>query len=236
MFAPTGLSKIAPAYIDTLDTWLMRPPANHDIVTSYRCVDTIFSRGSDGPTVALTRYTIVDAEGVSAELEALDAEHASLKLNDGRIVMIPRAALSQQADRSYHVEFSLARFLQDGVMVIPVVAEQIDVEKRNIERSVRVKKSVESTDFTVDEDLVREDVDIEHVMVNRYVDVAPQIREEDGVTVIPLIEEVLVVEKRLLLREEIRITRRQSTEKFHEVYTLQREKVHVERDGDINTL
>jgi stress response protein YsnF len=55
-------------------------------------------------------------------------------------------------------------------------------------------------------------------------------------TIIPLVEEVLVVEKRLLLREEIRVTRRQSAEKFHEVYTLQSEEVHVERDGDINPL
>ena len=64
--------------------------------------------------------------------------------------------------------------------------------------------------------------------------------ERDGVGLVPRervrVEEVLVVEKRLLLREEIRVTRRQSAEKFHEVYTLQSEEVHVERDGDINPL
>jgi uncharacterized protein (TIGR02271 family) len=121
-------------------------------------------------------------------------------------------------------------------MVIPVVAEQLDVEKHAVERNVRITKSISTKDVAVDEDLLHEEVNVERVPVNRYVDTLPSVREEDGVTVIPLVEEVLIVEKRLLLREEIRITRRQSTEKFHEVYTLQSEEVHVERDGDINTL
>lgn len=194
-----------------------------------------FLRESDGSTVALNGYTIVDVEGISAELEALDSDHASLKLNNGRIVTIPRAALTQQTDRSYRVEFSINRFLQDGVMVIPVVAEQLDVEKRTVERAVRIQKSISSRDVTVDENLLHENVEVERVPVNRYVEAMPSVREEGDITIIPLVEEVLVVEKRLLLREEIRITRRQSAEKFHEVYTLQSEDVHIERDGDIST-
>lgn len=186
--------------------------------------------------MALNRYTIVDAEGVSAELEALDSETASIKLTDGRIVTIPRAALSQNNEHGYRVEFSISRFLQDGVMVIPVIAEQLNVEKHAVERTVRVKKSIGTKDVTVDEDLLREDVDVERVPINQYVEAMPPVREENGVTIIPLVEEILVVEKRLLLREEIHVTRRQSADKFHEVYTLRSEDVHVERDGDINTL
>lgn len=192
--------------------------------------------GSDGLIVTPSHYTLIDAEGASAEIEALTSEHATVKLQDGQLMAVPRAALTPQPDQSFRVEFSLSRFLQDGVMIIPVVAETLDVDKRVVERVVRVSKSVQSKDVTVDEDLLREDVDIERVPVNRYVDVLPAVREENGMTIIPLVEEVLVVEKRLLLREEIRVTRRQLAEKFHEVYTLQSEEVHVERDGDINPL
>jgi uncharacterized protein (TIGR02271 family) len=186
--------------------------------------------------VTPSHYTLIDAEGASAEIEALTSEHATVKLHDGRLVAVPRAAITPQPDQSFRVEFSLSRFLQDGVMIIPVVAETLDVDKRVVEHVVRVSKSVQSKDVTVDEDLLREDVDVERVPVNRYIDVLPSVREENGMTIIPLVEEVLVVEKRLLLREEIRVTRRQSAEKFHEVYTLQSEEVHVERDGDINPL
>jgi uncharacterized protein (TIGR02271 family) len=186
--------------------------------------------------VALSQYTIIDSDGVSSELEALDSERATIKLSDGQLASIPRTALNLLPDGRYRVEFSLTRFLQDGVMVIPVVAEQLDVEKHAVERNVRITKSTSTKDVAVDEDLLREEVNVERVPVNQYVDTLPSVREEDGVTVIPLVEEVLIVEKRLLLREEIRITRRQSTEKFHEVYTLQSEEIHVERDGDINTL
>lgn len=192
--------------------------------------------GSGGIPLTLSQYTLIDADGVSAKIEALDPEHATVKLNDGRLVAVPRTALSRQTDQSFRVSFSLTRFLSDGVMVIPVVEEQVEVEKRTTEHTVRINKSVNTRDATVDEELLREQVEIERIPVNRYVDAAPQIREENGVTVIPLVEEVLVVEKRLLLREEIHVTRRQSAEKFHEVYTLHSEEVHIERDGDINPL
>jgi stress response protein YsnF len=38
------------------------------------------------------------------------------------------------------------------------------------------------------------------------------IRTEDGVTIIPVLEEVLVVEKRLVLKREIRISKRSNLE------------------------
>ena len=57
-------------------------------------------------------------------------------------------------------------------------------------------------------------------------------RHEGDVTIIPLIEEVLVVEKRLLLREEIRVSRRKTTVNNPQVYTLRREDVQVERDDE----
>jgi stress response protein YsnF len=47
-------------------------------------------------------------------------------------------------------------------------------------------------------------------MLGLPVDVAPAVREEDGVLIVPIVEEQLVIETRLVLKEEIRITRRLS--------------------------
>jgi len=48
---------------------------------------------------------------------------------------------------------------------------------------------------------------VEHVPIGRMVETAPPVREEDGVTVIPVIEEVVVTETRLVLREELHVRR-----------------------------
>jgi len=55
-------------------------------------------------------------------------------------------------------------------------------------------------------------------------------RYEGDTMIIPILEEVLVVEKRLLLREEIRITRRQSVVRDPQEYILRREEATVSHD------
>ncbi|MEO5727367.1 MAG: DUF2382 domain-containing protein, partial [Byssovorax sp.] len=58
-------------------------------------------------------------------------------------------------------------------------------------------------------------------------------RIEGDTTVIPLFEEQLVLQKRLLLREEVRVTRRRTERRDAQVVTVRREEVIVERaDGE----
>jgi hypothetical protein len=58
--------------------------------------------------------------------------------------------------------------------------------------------------------LLREEVDIHRVPVNQYVDEAPPIRYEDDRIIIPVLEEVLHVAKRLLVKEEVVVTKRRT--------------------------
>jgi stress response protein YsnF len=182
----------------------------------------------------LIAYTLIDELGTRATIEMLDEHEARVRLEDGQVLIVPRSALVEQEDGTYRLPFSLARFQQDDVMVVPVVQEEVSVGKREFERTVRITKTVGSQDVTVDESLKREDIEIEHVAINRYVEDELPVRYEGNTTIIPLIEEVLVVEKRLLLREELRITRRQTTVSNPQVYTLRREDISVER-GDEHT-
>src|SRR5581483_12103193 len=55
--------------------------------------------------------------------------------------------------------------------------------------------------------LFTEEVQVEHIPVNRIVETRPGVRQEGDVTIVPVIEEVITVQKRLLLREEVRVTR-----------------------------
>lgn len=91
---------------------------------------------------------------------------------------------------------------------LPVLEEVATVSKRTvITGATTVEKRVESRDYQVSEALEMRGASIERVAIGTEVDSAnpPQVRTEDGVTIIPVLEEVLVVEKRLILKEELRI-------------------------------
>ncbi|MEP6988053.1 MAG: YsnF/AvaK domain-containing protein [Chloroflexota bacterium] len=175
---------------------------------------------------------VVDYEETRGLLASLDEKQAIVQLEGDRIVLLPRTVLLAQEDGNYRVPFSLTRFHQDGTMVVPVIEEVINVDKHEIEHTVRISKTVRTEDIMVDEPLTREDIVVEHIAINRYVDEPLPVRHEGDTTIIPLVEEVLVVEKRLLLREEIRITRQKSTISNPQVHTLRREDVQIDRDGE----
>jgi hypothetical protein len=61
------------------------------------------------------------------------------------------------------------------------------------------------------EQLFRDDYSIERVKIGKFIPEPVSQRQEGDTLVLPVVEEVLVTEKRLMLREEIRITRRRET-------------------------
>lgn len=93
-------------------------------------------------------------------------------------------------------------------VVVPLAEERVRVGKRRVETPVRIETTVHEREETVEMPLLQETVDVERVSVNRYVDAPAPVRQEGNVTIVPLHEEVLVVQKKILLREEVRIVRR----------------------------
>ena len=116
---------------------------------------------------------------------------------------------------------------------IPVIEEQLAVGTRVVEtgRGVRIHKTVSEQPVTIDERLARDEVQVRHVPVDRIVaaDEAPATRYEGETLVIPVLEEVLVVERRLRIKEELHITRTRHEERYHETVPLKAERVEVER-------
>jgi uncharacterized protein (TIGR02271 family) len=96
---------------------------------------------------------------------------------------------------------------------IPLVEEQIAVGKREVETGrVHVRTHVEEKRETLTEMLERDVVDVERVPMNIEVPTPPQpFEDEYGVYVVPIVEEQVVVEKRLFVVEELRIRRRHSS-------------------------
>lgn len=117
--------------------------------------------------------------------------------------------------------------------VIPVSEEEVDVDtRRRTTGKVRVYKTVEEDEEVVDEPLVDTEVDVRRVAVEEFVDEPAETRQEGDTTIIPVHEEVVVTEKRLRLKEEIHVTRREITRHRPETVGLRREEAHIERTDE----
>ena len=116
---------------------------------------------------------------------------------------------------------------------LELVEERLEVGKRAVERGrVVVRTRVETREEVAEVDLTREEIGVERVPVGRPVEAPPPVREEDGVLIVPVLEEQVVVTTRLVLKEEIRITKKSRTELVREPVTLRSERAEVERlDG-----
>ena len=115
---------------------------------------------------------------------------------------------------------------------IPVVEETALVYKeRVVTDRVRLNKRVHEDQEVLDIPVRTETLEVERVPVGRFVEAAPAIRQDGETTVYPVVEEVLVVEKRLRLVEEVRVTRRQTTGGVQERVALRREEIVDERDA-----
>jgi len=120
----------------------------------------------------------------------------------------------------------------DDIRVIPVVEEILDVRQRRVETGrVRITKIIHEREEEVKAPRVREEVTIERVTLNRMVDAPVSMRQEGDTFIIPLLEEVVVMEKRLMVKEELRITKRRIEEPASQQVMLRREEVVVERLG-----
>lgn len=119
------------------------------------------------------------------------------------------------------------------LLTIPVVAEQLAVGTRTVDtgRGVRIHKTVVEQPVTIDERLGRDEVEVKHVAVDRIVapEEAPATRYEGDTMIVPILEEVLVVERRVRIKEELHITRTRREERHQEAVVLKAEQVSIER-------
>lgn len=132
-------------------------------------------------------------------------------------------SLSQRADKPG---------TNEEVAAIPLVEERLEVTTRPVEAGrIRVHVAVEERQEKITHELLRDDVEIERVPRNIPLTEMPHVRLEGATTIVPVVEEVVVVEKKLMLVDEIHI-RRQSGSEVREIpVTVRSEQAIIERDG-----
>lgn len=118
----------------------------------------------------------------------------------------------------------------DDVQTIERVEERLTLSKRRVAAgTVRVATLTEVHEDVAEVELDRDRVEVTHVPVGRVVDVAPASRVEGDTTIVPVVEERLVVVRQLFLKEEVHIRRVTEREVARETVPLRRQRVVVER-------
>ena len=121
--------------------------------------------------------------------------------------------------------------------VIPVIAEQLETGVRKVDKGgVRVTKTVREHNELVDLPLANEEVDVRHIAKNEVVDGPLPVRNDGDTVVIPVVKEIVRVEKQWVLTEEVHVSKKHTEEHRQENVTLRHEEVRIERiDAEGNT-
>jgi uncharacterized protein (TIGR02271 family) len=188
--------------------------------------------------------TVTGANGIRGRIDTttwpLDGSQPEVlvQLDDGRQVLVSLEALHRHEDGRYAFHLDRAELearqgrashVSGRPFVVPVIVEALEIDKRRVETGrVRIRKVVHEREEVIEQPLLSEEVSIERVPIHRFVDEAIPIRYEGDTMIISLLEEVPVVEKRLMLREELRITTRHVEAHRPVRVTLRREEATVE--------
>lgn len=121
---------------------------------------------------------------------------------------------------------------------IPVLQEELHVDTQQVKTgTVKIHKTISERVEIADVPLSSERVSVQRIPIGQQIeaDSKPQVRYEGDVLIVPIFEEILVVEKRLVLKEELHITRTQ--QEFHtpQSVVLRSEEVSVERFDSADT-
>jgi len=115
-------------------------------------------------------------------------------------------------------------------VVIPVIEEELATGTRAVKTgAVRIDKHVQKRVRRISAPLVHEDIEVRRVPVNREVTEPPRVRRRGDTVIVPVVEEEMVVTKRLVLKEEIHIVKRRTKERVVKEVELERERAEIHR-------
>jgi len=115
-------------------------------------------------------------------------------------------------------------------VVVPLHAEEVSVAKRRVVTGqVKVGTITRESEQLVEELLEHEHVEVERTAIGKQVDKAPPVREEGDTLIIPILEEIVVVERRLLLKEEVRVRRTREKQPYQERVVVRKQEAVITR-------
>ncbi len=127
---------------------------------------------------------------------------------------------------------------KDEDLVIPIIREEVHADAVPVVTGgVRVIKRLESHDEVVEQELRKSRVEVKRVKTERVVDGPQPVQRVGSTLIIPVVSEVLRIEKQWVVTEEIHITELQERETVQNTVTLSGEEALIERiDSEGNVI
>lgn len=125
-------------------------------------------------------------------------------------------------------DFDFAQNQTDAVF--QVIQEEAVVEKRVVETGkVIISKKISEHEEIVDIPLFQEKVDVERIPINQIVQERPAVRQDGEVMIIPVVQEQVFYQKRLVLIEELHVRKQVVQTHQPQKITLIKEDVEIKR-------
>ncbi|HZH67478.1 MAG TPA: YsnF/AvaK domain-containing protein [Flavisolibacter sp.] len=119
----------------------------------------------------------------------------------------------------------------EGKTVLPVIEEHVVVSKEVVETGkVFIRKRVTEEETSINIPLIQEGYNVERLPGKKeLLSEHPPIRYEGDNMIIPVVREVLVIEKRYEVLEEVHVNKTKTEVPHLQQITLLKEEVHIER-------
>jgi hypothetical protein len=119
---------------------------------------------------------------------------------------------------------------------LALAEEEAQLDIREIETGrVRITTSTELVEEVVEADLLGEIAEVTRVPIGRVVEEMPIVRNENGVTIVPVLEEVVVAQKQLVLKEELHIRVTEAISHVSVPVQLKKQHAELERQASPTT-
>lgn len=180
---------------------------------------------------------VIDQDGERGVISAHNPQEQTYQVeHEGRTFIVPVDLLVALGQSYFSLPTSFQTLARhetvegQEALVIPVVEESLVLRKQTLERgAVRVHMTVGEREVVVDEPLAEDRVTVERVAINQPIDKPVRPRVEGDTTIIPVMKEVLLVRKQLMLVEEVRLTKTRVEVRQPQTVILRTEEAHVER-------
>jgi stress response protein YsnF len=145
----------------------------------------------------------------------------------------PRVGQLQDSDKDPVLEEAYRSGIRtEAEEILPLVEETATIHKREVVTGkVRVRTVTDTAEELAKATLQSDTVEVTRVAIDKVVEAAPEIRTEGDLTIVPVLEEVLVVTKQFVLEEELHIRRRVETETVEAPVSLRKQRAVLEREA-----
>ena len=117
--------------------------------------------------------------------------------------------------------------------VLPIIQEEAVINKRVVETGkVTISKKISEHEEIVDVPLFQEKVDVERVPINKVVQERPAVRQDGETMIIPVVQEQVFYQKRLMLVEELHVRKQVVETHQPQKITLLKEEVEIKRSAE----